>query len=182
VGKKMKHKQAFKQHLTGLLFLLSLVNVPFFSATAQNPPYNPSEEIRKITGYWMTEDKDGVVAFYDCNVDLCGKFHWLEEDSPESPSLDDKNTDPDKRSRPLCGLTFMEGFKPQGDGLYTGGWIYSPRDGGTYSANLKLLDSDTLELRGYIFIPLLGKSQYWHRTGTKPSCTTNQETDASGSP
>lgn len=123
-----------------------------------------------LAGLWMTEDQDGVVEFQKCDEAYCGRFYWLREDSATNPSLDDKNNDPQLRKRPLCGMIFMGGFADKGEGRYDGGWIYSPRHGSTYSANLYLKDADTLELRGFIFIPLLGGTQTWSRVESAQAC------------
>ncbi len=124
------------------------------------------------TGFWLTQDKDGVVEIYPCEGYLCGRFHWLKEDSLQNPSLDDKNPNPALRTRPLCGMQFLGGFEPQSQGSYTGGWIYSPRHGSKFSARISLKNPDLLELHGYMFIPFLGDSQLWTRAGTHPRCET----------
>jgi len=149
------------------IFALCLMLAPTLGRAAETAAQNDTQS---ITGFWMTQDRDAVVEFYPCDDMICGRFHWLQDDSAENPSFDDHNRDPDKRRRPLCGLQFLGDFKPQGQGRFTDGWIYSPQDGSTYSANLALQNADTLELRGYVLIPLLGQSQIWHRTGAAPAC------------
>jgi uncharacterized protein (DUF2147 family) len=64
----------------------------------------------------------------------------------------------------------MGGFKPEGKGRYTDGWIYSPLHGATFQAEMTLVDHNTLDLHGYIFIPALGQSQTWTRAKSLPSC------------
>jgi uncharacterized protein (DUF2147 family) len=159
----MKKYITFKRYAT-VLFFLFMVNFP---------AYGQPNALRSITGTWKTEDGDGVVEFYPCDQKICGRFHWLKKDSPEHPSLDDKNPDPEQRTRHLCEMSFMGGFTPQGEGRFTDGWIYSPHDGGTYSGNLTLKNSDTVELRGFVFIPLFGETQVWKRTGSDPVCITS---------
>ena len=133
-------------------------------------PSLTSAHEQPLLGFWQTEDKDGVIEFYQCEDSFCGRFYWLEEDSLENPSLDDRNPDPEMKVRPLCGLTFLGGFKSNGDGSYEGGWLYSPRHGGMFSANLALKGRDSLELRGFVFITLLGGSQMWTRIGAPAPC------------
>ncbi len=134
-----------------------------------------ADNIRAIIGFWLTKDKDAVVEIYPCGQNVCGKFHWLKDDSPEAPSLDDKNPDPALKSRPLCGLQFLGDFELKGQGFFDNGWIYSPRHGSNFSGSLKLKDNNTLELRGYVLIPLFGDSQYWTRTGPNPVCKTSKK-------
>ena len=145
-----------------LLFIVILFVVVAPSVMAQSDD---------ITGLWMTEEKDGVVEIYSCdNHTFCGRFYWLKDDSAESPSRDDRNPDPDKKMLPLCGMTFMGGFASNGEGLYEGGWIYSIRHGATFSAQMALIDNETLRLRGYMFLPFLGGGQNWKRVETASPC------------
>jgi uncharacterized protein (DUF2147 family) len=117
-----------------------------------------------IEGLWMTKDQDGVIQIYPCEgQSYCGRFYWLKDDSLQTPSLDDKNPDPELKKRPLCGLTFLGGFSETENGTFEGGWVYSIRHGSTFSARLKLQDADTLVLRGFVLIPFLGGEQIWKR-------------------
>lgn len=124
-----------------------------------------------ILGLWETADKDAVVEVYSCEHDsFCARFYWLKNDSAETPSLDDRNPDATLRKRPLCGLTFIGGIKEAEEGLYEGGWLYSPRHGSMFSANLRLIDPSTLELRGFVLISFLGGSQTWTRAPEAKPC------------
>ncbi|MDX9690627.1 MAG: DUF2147 domain-containing protein [Proteobacteria bacterium] len=124
-----------------------------------------------LIGLWQTKDKEAVIEFYRCEGDeFCGRFYWLKDDSLSEPSLDDKNPDPELKKRPLCGLTFLGGFTDKGDGDYGSGWVYSARHGSKFSASVKLIDQDTLELRGFMFVPFLGRSEEWQRVVQSPQC------------
>jgi len=68
--------------------------------------------------------------------------------------------DPSLRSRPIIGLQIMHGFKYHGDGKWEEGKVYNPQNGKTYSARIKLKDGK-LEMRGYIGISMLGKTEEW---------------------
>lgn len=128
--------------------------------------------VERFVGIWLTEDKEGAVAIYRCGKALCGKLYWLKPSDAPDAALDDKNPDPALRGRPLCGMEFMGGFTPQSDGSLSSGWIYSPRHGATFSAALKPGDdADTIELRGYFIVPMLGESQVWQRTTNLQPCS-----------
>lgn len=44
-----------------------------------------------------------------------------------------------------------------------GGKVYDPESGNEYKAKMTLVDNKTLKLRGYILIPLLGRTEVWTR-------------------
>jgi uncharacterized protein (DUF2147 family) len=69
----------------------------------------------------------------------------------------------DRKDQPVLGLRLIQNAKR--DGLsYEGGAILDPRNGSQYSVELTLApDYETLTVRGYLGITLLGQSQTWKR-------------------
>jgi uncharacterized protein (DUF2147 family) len=60
-------------------------------------------------------------------------------------------------------MTFLRGLRREGE-RYTGGEILDPDDGKTYRCTVTMIEGGKkLEVRGYIGIPLLGRSQVWQR-------------------
>ncbi len=67
------------------------------------------------------------------------------------------------KGRPIIGLSIIDGMKKDGDG-YAGGTILDPENGKVYKSKMKLVESGKkLEVRGYIGVPVLGRSQTWVR-------------------
>lgn len=114
-----------------------------------------------VTGTWMTPTDEGVVEITACGNSVCGKL-ISSDDIKKNPALtDSKNADASLRSRPLKGLTMLSGFSGAG-GSWSGGKIYNPDDGKTYTATLTLKGDNTLEVRGCVFVPLC-ETQTWTR-------------------
>jgi uncharacterized protein (DUF2147 family) len=119
-----------------------------------------------VEGRWLTQGKSGVVEIYRCaDGSLCGRLAWFRiKPTDHNPQLTDlHNPDPALRTRSLCGLTIMWGFQPDGPDRWSGGSLYDPESGNTYSGNISLNPEGTLMLRGYIGISLFGRSETWTR-------------------
>ena len=81
----------------------------------------------------------------------------------EDPNVVCDKCKDDRRGKPWLGLDIIRGMKRNG-AEYTIGTILDPRDGDLYSAMMTLSpDGQTLVVRGYLGISLLGKNQYWTR-------------------
>lgn len=118
-------------------------------------------------GYWLTENRKAIVEIAPCGDGACGRMVWVEEprDDLGQPKRDQKNADLGKRERTICGLELVGGLRRTDDGSWENGWLYNPRDGETYSARIRALSPSELEVRGYLGVTVLGKSQVWTRVG-----------------
>lgn len=117
-------------------------------------------------GKWMTESGSAQVQIKTCGDRLCGEIVWLKEplNDQGQPKRDIRNEKEELRGRPLLGLNMLEGFMPAGDpGKWDGGFIYNPEDGKTYKSTMTLESEKTLRVRGYVGVPLFGKTQVWSR-------------------
>lgn len=139
-----------------LLPLAVLLVVSGGTASAQPTP----------TGDWLTAGASAVVTIAPCATGegtLCGRVVWLWDPSTDR---DTRNSEPALRSRPLIGLEMLAGFRLGASGEWTGGRIYNPEDGNTYSASLKLRDATTLDVRGCVLF--ICRSQVWRRPSALP--------------
>ena len=67
-----------------------------------------------------------------------------------------------QKDKPVLGLVIMWGFEKDGDS-WVGGTILEPQTGSTYTCKVHFAAPDSLEVRGYIGVPLFGRSQTWKR-------------------
>lgn len=145
-------------------FLALLITI--FSAS-----YAMAQEATDPTGLWLTENKRSVIEIQKCPQGLCGNIHWIIEGGMQT---DAKNPNEAKRNTPMCGLPILWGFKqnPKNVKVWESGKIYKADEGDVYNATVSVIDANKLYLRGYVGIPLLGKTQYWSRVNGKdyPGC------------
>lgn len=119
-----------------------------------------------ILGRWQTEGGKSHVQIYACGPHLCGQIVWLREPLGKDgqPKVDLRNPDQARRAQKIVGLQMLWNFTKSSDpNAWEGGRIYNPEDGDTYKSTMKLRPDGKLEVRGYVGISLLGKSQYWER-------------------
>ena len=117
-----------------------------------------------IVGVWKDGKGKGHVQIFKQNGKYYGKVIWLTnpKDANGKPKVDKNNPNASLRNQPLIGLTMLRNFKFDDD-EWSGGQIYNPSDGKEYKAYMKLMDQNTLSVRGYIGISLFGKTDTWTR-------------------
>ncbi|MFG1395772.1 DUF2147 domain-containing protein [Roseixanthobacter pseudopolyaromaticivorans] len=114
-----------------------------------------------VTGTWLTPTDQGVVEIVPCGGSVCGRL-VSSDDIKTNPGLtDSKNSNASLRGRTLKGLLILQGFTGSG-GNWSGGQIYNPDDGKTYSASLSLAGDNTLKVRGCVVVPFC-ETQTWTR-------------------
>lgn len=124
-----------------------------------------------IAGTWLDGPRDAAISLAACADSLCGTIVWLRDPlGPDGlPDIDRHNSDPARRTRPLCGMSLVGGFHRDGSAAsWRGGWIYDPDTGDTYHATLELKQDGTLAVRGYVGIPLFGRTEIWTRAEPPP--------------
>jgi uncharacterized protein (DUF2147 family) len=156
----MKNKLSinFRAMMFGLFSLILLTITSSFITLPDNPD--------AIVGVWKTGEGNAMVRIYKNGEKYQGKVVWLKEPiDPETgkPKLDKNQTDEAAKKRPVLGLINIWGFVPKENNLWEDGNIYDPKNGNTYSSTMKLINANTLEVRGYIGVSLIGRTDTWTR-------------------
>jgi uncharacterized protein (DUF2147 family) len=120
------------------------------------------------TGLWKTIDDEtknekSLVRITESAGVLSGKIEKLLDPAKQDAKCD-KCTDA-RKDQPVLGMTILEGVKKNTDEAYwDGGTILDPNNGKTYKVRLQPADGGRkLDVRGYIGMPLLGRTQTWIR-------------------
>ncbi len=145
---------------------LAIVSTGFaLAAHAAAPQRSDAEDIRGVWVDHRDSDKHKVgVLIEDCDGTVCGRIYWLKKPlSGGAPKRDQHNPDAALRDRPLCGLRILTGFQRKKEASWGSGHIYNPNDGRTFHSTINLQDDGSLRIRGYVGLPLFGKTVEWVR-------------------
>jgi uncharacterized protein (DUF2147 family) len=112
-----------------------------------------------ILGTWSNPNGQDHILIYKRGDKFFGKLDWIKfpNDEQGKPKTDKNNPDPALRSRPDLGLELLKDFTYDGDNIYSGGTVYDPKNGKTYSCKMTL-EGNSLKIRGYVGISLLGRT------------------------
>ncbi|MGL4584723.1 MAG: DUF2147 domain-containing protein [Flavobacterium sp.] len=137
-------------------FLTALVLVLAVSISAQ---------AQGIAGKWKTiDDKTGkeksIIEIFEKDGKYYGKVLKLLNPSKVDPRCD--NCEGSDKGKLIEGLVIIKGLEKNAD-EYTGGKITDPESGKVYKCTAKLNGIDKLDVRGYIGISLIGRTQTWKR-------------------
>ncbi len=112
-------------------------------------------------GYWQTKDGGGVVEVTRCGDALCAHLAGIVLDHPEDAMPTDW------RGVSQCGLQLISDALQIGANLWRG-QITDPRNGHVYGVELHVDDRGRLAVRGFLGVPLLGRTDYWTRYQAVP--------------
>ena len=134
-----------------------LATLPAAGASGTDP--------KAVTGLWLSSKKKVLVDIYPCEAKaLCGKIVWLAKPYKNGKlRLDDDNPDPALRDRGWCGFEIIQGLKPDGRKSWRNGKFYFPKWGQTFDLDIERKSDSSLEMRAYLGVPVLGRSEIWTR-------------------
>lgn len=120
-------------------------------------------------GLWKTIDDETKVEKSLVRVsDAGGVFSAVIEkllDPAKADAKCDKCSD-ERKDKPVMGMTILRNVKHSSSDaeLWDGGDILDPNNGKVYKVRLKPVDGGKkMEVRGYIGMPMLGRTQTWIR-------------------
>lgn len=114
--------------------------------------------VESALGIWLVPGDNARVTIYKCGENVCGRISWLK--TPED--LDKNNPDPAKRNDRIIGMNILWGFTFDGS-VWSGGYIYDPDSGSVYKCKMWLDGDGRLNVKGFMGVSLLGRSEIWTR-------------------
>ena len=120
----------------------------------------------KILGVWLVGNGKAKVKIEKLGKKYVGKIVWLKNPTDKNGAVrtDKNNPDEKLRKNSLVGITLLKDFIYDGENEWKDGAIYDPENGKTYSCNMILKDSNTLEVRGYLGLSMFGRTDVWKKT------------------
>lgn len=145
---------------------LAIFAAPLFAVLCAAAPVQAQNT--SPVGLWKSIDEvsgkpTALIRLTETNGELQGKIEKLfrapdEDQNPKCVLCTDARKD-----QPIVGMTIVAGLHRKGDS-YTGGDILDPKNGKVYKSQMTLRDAGRkLEIRGYVGVPMFGRSQIWLR-------------------
>ena len=109
-------------------------------------------------GNWITASHDAVIQIAPCGDQLCGSIEGMVLAPADKEPVD-------WTGQSQCGLVILKtnaAAQHEADGAPAWyGQIVNPRNGSVYHIRLTLDENGNLLLRGYVGLPILGRTQSW---------------------
>jgi uncharacterized protein (DUF2147 family) len=138
------------------LFLAVLIVVGFSMFADGLSPVGQWKTIDDATG----EEKSIVEIWVEDGV-LFGRIDSLFIKEGEDPNPVCDLCKGEKKDKPVLGMVIIWNME-EGKEYWQGGKILDPENGKVYGCKLKVIENgQKLEMRGFLGISLLGRTQYW---------------------
>jgi len=119
-----------------------------------------------LIGYWQNGEGTGHIKIEKIGNKYYGKIVWLKEPIDKEtgkPKVDKKNPKENMRTTPILGYRVLRDFVYLGENKWEEGLIYDPKKGEDYKCKIILINNNTLEVRGFVGISLIGRTDTWKR-------------------
>jgi len=146
-------------------FRLALGAVLAAAALGLAAPPAAAQSLASPVGLWRniddaTKQPKALIRITEAAGVLTGRIEKILTDKTDA--VCDLCTD-DRKGKPVQGMTILTGLKKDGE-EWAGGEILDPNNGKVYKAKAKLVDDGRkLDVRGFIGIAALGRTQTWTR-------------------
>lgn len=134
-------------------FVFCLIGI---AAYAQSTPVGTWKTVDDKTG----KEKSHVKIYETKSGKLQGEVVKILTPGKENAKCTDCKGD--KKDKPIKGMVIIWGMEKDGD-EWVNGKILDPNSGKEYSCKMKLKNNNTLEVRGFMGVSLLGRTQTWTR-------------------
>lgn len=143
------------QNMIKKFILICALSIGMISAT----------QSQTIFGKWNSFDEEtnkieSIIEVYKKDGKAFAKIISIID--PDKQSATCINCKGNRKDKPILGMNILTGLKEDGN-EWSGGKILDPKNGKEYKCYIKLIDNNTLKLRGYIGFSLLGRTAIWKR-------------------
>jgi uncharacterized protein (DUF2147 family) len=148
-------RQTYFRALVALLLALALVA----GARAQL-----SKKLQNAVGHWQVVNSDGspggMVDTYLTDGKLSGRVTEVRPGRTPKDVCD--KCAGEYKNQLILGMVIMRNFHPAGDD-WVDGTVVDPENGKEYKGKIWSVGKDSLKMRGYVGISLLGRTETWTR-------------------
>jgi uncharacterized protein (DUF2147 family) len=143
--------------IKALFFAATLMMASSLAAAAGSP-----------VGTWRsiddkTKQERSIIRITEENGELKGVVEKVFDQPGDDPAHLCKECKDELKDKPIVGMTILRGLKKDGH-AWAGGEILDPKNGKTYRCKMTLSeDGKILNVRGFIGISLIGRTQTWLR-------------------
>ena len=110
-----------------------------------------------------TRQERSIIRITEENGELKGVVEKIFDQPGDDPAHLCKECKDERKDKPIIGMAILWGLKKDGD-AWAGGEILDPKNGKIYRCKVTLSgDGKSLNVRGFIGISLIGRSQTWLR-------------------
>lgn len=149
-----------KGHFLTIGFIL------FITAMIGFTGHKTADEGDRLLGIWEPSNGLSRVKIEKIGTKYYGRVVWLKvPNDPETskPKVDKNNPDTSMRKAAIKGLRILKDFTYKGKNEWTNGTIYDPKNGKTYSCVITMKDENNLNIRGYVGVRALGRTDTWKK-------------------